>query len=137
MLFRSKKLIIKTLKSVQVKSADFPCIYIDRVFTVKGTGTVITGSLAGRAITIEDELILLPAGKKIRIRGIQSYFKDVQKAQPVSRVALNISGLKKDDLKRGDLLTYEKTKFTVVDEFIAEINRLVTTDTFRSTSSPY
>ncbi len=124
-----KNLIIKTLKSVQVKSSDFPCIYIDRVFTVKGTGTVITGSLAGRAITIEDELVLLPAGKKIRIRGIQSYFKDVQKAQPVSRVALNISGLKKDELKRGDLITSEKTQFTVENEFIAEINRPVTSDT--------
>ncbi|NOY08705.1 MAG: selenocysteine-specific translation elongation factor [Spirochaetes bacterium] len=131
-----KNLIIKTLKSVQVKSANFPCIYIDRVFTVKGTGTVITGSLTGRTIAVEDELVLLPAGKKIRIRGIQSYFKDMQKAEPVSRVALNISGLKRDELKRGDLLTSEKTQFTVEDEFIAEISRPVTSGTIRSISGP-
>lgn len=116
-----KKLIIETLKSVTEKRKDFPYIFIDRVFTIKGTGTVITGSLAGNIIRKDDELILLPQQRKIRIRGIQSYYSELEQAEPVSRVALNITGLKKEELKRGNIITSLHSPFTNEKEFISGI----------------
>ncbi|RKX84607.1 MAG: selenocysteine-specific translation elongation factor, partial [Spirochaetes bacterium] len=116
-----KRLIIEILKSVPVNRRDFPYIYIDRVFTIKGTGTVITGSLAGNTIKKDEELIVLPQNKKIRIRGIQSYYFELEEAEPVSRVALNITGLKKEELKRGNIITSPNSAFTNEKEFISSI----------------
>ncbi|MCD6122628.1 MAG: selenocysteine-specific translation elongation factor [Spirochaetales bacterium] len=116
-----KRLIIEILKSVPVNRRDFPYVYIDRVFTIKGTGTVITGSLAGNTIKKDEELIVLPQNKKIRIRGIQSYYFELEEAEPVSRVALNITGLKKEELKRGNIITSPNSAFTNEKEFISGI----------------
>ena len=82
-----------------------PRLPIDRVFTIAGFGTVVTGTLSDGALAIGQEVEILPAGKRGRIRGLQSHQAKVADAQPGSRVAVNLSGLAVDELRRGDLLT--------------------------------
>lgn len=77
---------------------------IDRVFTVKGVGTVVTGTLVEGSITRGESLYLYPSEKKIRIKGIQVYGKSVDKAEYGQRVALNVS-IDHDEIARGDLIT--------------------------------
>ena len=79
-------------------------LYIDRVFTIKGAGTVVTGTLAGDCLGVGDEVELLPAGHRARIRGLQTHKQSEDRACPVSRVAVNLVGVERDRLGRGDVL---------------------------------
>ena len=74
---------------------------IDRVFTMKGFGTVVTGTLVAGTIHKEDELQLFPAGKKVRIRGVQVHGASTEKAVAGERTALNLAGVDKQELERG------------------------------------
>lgn len=78
---------------------------VDRVFSVKGFGTVITGTLLDGAITVGDELYVYPSGKKTRVRNIQVHETDVKNAQPGQRTALNLANLSTDEIQRGDVLS--------------------------------
>ncbi|MGN6563773.1 MAG: selenocysteine-specific translation elongation factor [Thermomicrobiales bacterium] len=82
-----------------------PRLPIDRVFTISGFGTVVTGTLSDGVLAVGQEVAILPADKRGRIRGLQSHRAKVSEAQPGSRVAVNLSGLAVDELRRGDLLT--------------------------------
>lgn len=75
--------------------------WIDRVFTVRGAGTVVTGTLAAGSLRVGDALQVTPSGASAVIRGMQSLREDVTVAQPVARVALNLRGVERDDLHRG------------------------------------
>jgi selenocysteine-specific elongation factor len=77
---------------------------IDRVFTMKGFGTVVTGTLVAGTIRKEDELQLFPAGKKVRVRGVQVHGASAEKAVAGERTALNLAGVDKNDLDRGMVL---------------------------------
>ncbi|MBO1306155.1 selenocysteine-specific translation elongation factor [Enterococcus sp. 669A] len=77
---------------------------IDRVFSVKGFGTVITGTLLDGTIHTGDELFVYPSGKKVRVRNIQVHEQDVEQAQAGQRTALNLANIGKDELERGDVL---------------------------------
>ncbi len=77
---------------------------VDRSFTVKGFGTVITGTLLSGKVKVGDVLELLPKGIKVKVRGIQVHGKDVNEAFAGQRTAVNLSGVKKEEVKRGDLL---------------------------------
>jgi selenocysteine-specific elongation factor len=81
-----------------------PRLPIDRVFTVAGFGTVVTGTLIGGELTIGQELRLEPKGLPTRIRGLQSHRAQTERAQPGSRVAVNVSGLAVEQIRRGDVL---------------------------------
>jgi len=81
-----------------------PRISIDRVFKVKGSGTVITGTLIGGTIHTGMEVIIFPSYRKTRIRNLQSYKEKVESAFPGSRVALNLVGIEKSELHRGDIV---------------------------------
>lgn len=78
---------------------------IDRVFTIRGFGTVVTGTLISGVVQIEDIVEVLPKKLKTRVRGIQTYNQTVQKAWAGQRTALNLHGLEKANLERGDVLT--------------------------------
>jgi selenocysteine-specific elongation factor len=93
-------------------------LYVDRAFTVKGAGLVVTGSLRGGALLRGQELLLLPQNRRVRIRGLQSYYKDCERVEPTSRVAINLSGLDTGQIARGDLLCDGEGPFRVVREFI-------------------
>jgi len=83
-----------------------PRLPIDRVFTVAGFGTVVTGTLSGGTLSIGDTIEIQPAEKRGRIRGLQSYKQEVEVALPGSRVAVNISGVDKDEIARGAVLAF-------------------------------
>lgn len=99
-------------------------VHIDRVFTIKGSGTVITGSLSGGKICEGDEVTILPQGLKTKIRGIQSYHSAIQIAHPVSRVACNLQGIKKEEISRGCIAAADPGAFYTEDEFIIQFEEL-------------
>jgi selenocysteine-specific elongation factor len=77
---------------------------IDRVFTMKGFGTVITGTLLSGTISTEQEVELLPKGVKTKVRGIQSHNQAVSRSVAGQRTAVNLQGMEKDQLSRGDTI---------------------------------
>jgi selenocysteine-specific elongation factor len=87
---------------------------IDRVFTMKGFGTVVTGTLVAGTTRIEDELEVLPAGRRVRVRGLQVHGLATETAVAGQRTALNLAGASTDDLLRGMTLappaTFEATR---------------------------
>ncbi|HET8826994.1 MAG TPA: selenocysteine-specific translation elongation factor [Terriglobales bacterium] len=74
---------------------------IDRVFTMKGFGTVVTGTLVAGTIRKEDELELFPSRKRVRVRGVQVHGSSATQATAGERTALNLAGVEKDELARG------------------------------------
>jgi selenocysteine-specific elongation factor len=81
-----------------------PRQFVDRVFTIKGAGTVVTGTLTGGPLAVGMEAEVLPSGHRARIRGLQTHKRALQEARPVSRLAANLAGTTKADLVRGDAL---------------------------------
>jgi len=81
-----------------------PRLFIDRVFDIKGSGTVVTGTLVNGNLEQNQYAYLFPLNRKVRLRQLQSYGSPVEKALIGSRVAINISGVKKEELHRGDLI---------------------------------
>jgi selenocysteine-specific elongation factor len=82
-----------------------PRQFLDRVFTITGAGTVVTGTLTGGPVAVGEEVELVPAGIRARVRSLQMHHRDVEVARPVSRVAANLTGVERDRLARGDVLT--------------------------------
>jgi len=82
-----------------------PRLPIDRVFTVSGFGTVVTGTLVDGTLRVGQEVEIQPQGLEARIRGLQTHKEDIEEASPGSRVAINLSGVDKEDLARGDVVT--------------------------------
>ncbi len=77
---------------------------IDRVFTLSGIGTVVTGTLIEGKLAAGDEVELYPREETVRIRSVQVHDEAVEAAEAGQRVALNLSGTKKDEVERGDIL---------------------------------
>jgi len=77
---------------------------VDRVFTMKGFGTVVTGSVLSGTARVDDRLVLLPAGIEVRIRGAQSHARAVRQVVAGQRAALNLTGVAVEDVRRGDVL---------------------------------
>jgi selenocysteine-specific elongation factor len=77
---------------------------IDRVFTLKGFGTVITGTLVSGKVEVGEELVVLPSGRKARVRGLQVHGEAVGIAVSGQRTAMNVAGALVDDLERGHVL---------------------------------
>src|SRR6201984_499909 len=74
---------------------------IDRAFSVKGFGSVVTGTLISGHISPEDEVELFPAGERLRVRGVQSGGKSVDRADAGQRTAVNLAGIDHHSLRRG------------------------------------
>lgn len=86
-----------------------PRLPIDRVFTIGGFGTVVTGTLIDGALTPGMEVEALPGGLRGRIRGLQSHRDTVERALPGTRTAANIAGIARDELRRGLVLAVPGT----------------------------
>lgn len=82
-----------------------PRLAVDRVFTLTGIGTVVTGTLLGGSLQKGQAVVLQPAGISTRIRRIQSYNRDVEVSGPGRRTALNVPDLAAEDVRRGDVVT--------------------------------
>ena len=81
-----------------------PRLPIDRVFTIAGFGTVVTGTLMDGSLSVGDEVIVLPSNHSARIRGLQTHKTKLERAAPGSRVAVNLTGLQVADVQRGEVL---------------------------------
>jgi selenocysteine-specific elongation factor len=79
-------------------------LFIDRVFTLKGIGTVVTGTLWSGSIGAGDELAAEPGGRRVRVRSVQVHDRPVERAEAGQRVAVALPGVERDDLRRGDAL---------------------------------
>ncbi|MCX7988382.1 MAG: selenocysteine-specific translation elongation factor, partial [Thermodesulfovibrio sp.] len=78
---------------------------IDRVFTLKGFGTVVTGTVLSGKIALDSPVEILPTGFRTKIRGLQSHGQALKEVFAGQRVGINLQGISKDDLKRGDIVT--------------------------------
>jgi len=86
------------------QNAGKPRLPVDRVFSIKGAGVVVTGTLSGGIFRAGDDVILSPMGLSARIRTVESYKQLQPEATPGCRVALNLTGVKREELRRGDLV---------------------------------
>ena len=82
---------------------------VDRVFSLKGHGTVVTGTLVSGSAACGDEVELLPSGRRSHIRSIQSHGEGQEKAEAGHRISLNLHGLSVEDISRGDVVTHVGT----------------------------
>lgn len=96
---------------------------IDRVFTIRGAGTVVTGTLWSGEVRPNDVLELLPGGRQIRVRGVQEHDQPVDVALAGNRVALNLANIGTDEVKVGDFLA-EPGLITASDRFDARLTYL-------------
>jgi selenocysteine-specific elongation factor len=81
-----------------------PLLPVDRVFTITGFGTVVTGTLQDGRLRLGQEVELLPAGRRARIRGLQAHKQVVEEGLPGGRLAVNLVGVAKSDVARGEVL---------------------------------
>jgi len=96
---------------------------IDRVFTMRGFGTVVTGTLISGEVSVGDPVEVLPSSLKGKVRGLQVHKEKVQRAVAGQRTAINISGVDKDRIDRGDVLLHPGT-VQVTDRLDVEIYHL-------------
>jgi len=81
-----------------------PRLPVDRSFAIAGFGTVVTGTLVGGTLRLNDELLVMPKGRRIRVRGLQQHNRDVVEARPGNRTAVNLAGIDRHEVVRGDVL---------------------------------
>jgi selenocysteine-specific elongation factor len=86
-------------------SDGFPYLPIDRVFTIAGHGTVVTGTLRKHALAVSDEVCIAPGDRPVRLRGLQVHGERVSLAHPGQRVAANLRDVEAGDIARGAALT--------------------------------
>jgi selenocysteine-specific elongation factor len=96
-------------------------LHVDRVFTIRGAGTVVTGTLWSGQVGRGDELELLPAGRRLRVRGVQVHDQPVDRAPAGQRVAVNLTGTAVDEIERGDVLVSGDGKLRVTYRVDAEL----------------
>ena len=101
---RLKERITELLTTVRRSQPDKAFLYIDRVFTLKGIGTTVTGTLRGKSIAVGDQLSLYPGNTECRIKSIQNHHADVLSSEAGMRTALNLKLSEKDKVERGMLL---------------------------------
>lgn len=96
-------------------------IYVDRVFSIKGAGLTITGSIKGGSLKKDDSLIHYPSNREVYIRNIQSYHEDREIVYSTSRIAINLKNIKKEEIRRGHLLCDKEETIFLTDEIILEL----------------
>ncbi len=82
-----------------------PRLPLDRVFSLRGHGTVVTGTLLGGALKVGDLATLLPGERQVRVRSLQTHGASIEEARPGSRVAANLVGVQTEEVERGQVLT--------------------------------
>ncbi|EEV21605.1 selenocysteine-specific translation elongation factor [Treponema vincentii ATCC 35580] len=100
-LLKSK--ITELLSTVHTAPLDKPFLYVDRVFTLKGIGITVTGTLRGKSVTVGDQLSIYPGGTECKIKNIQNHHADVTSSESGMRTALNLK-IEKEKIERGMLL---------------------------------
>src|SRR5207244_2635381 len=93
------------LEERQRRQTGWPRLPVDRVFTMSGFGTVVTGTLVDGQLQVGQEVEITPPGRRARVRGLQSHRKHVDTAPAGTRVAINLSGVDTDEIERGAVIT--------------------------------
>ncbi|MBK5252942.1 MAG: selenocysteine-specific translation elongation factor [Peptostreptococcaceae bacterium] len=101
-----KQEILSKAKEIGNKNTDKKMFRmpIDRIFSIKGFGTVVTGTMIEGSLSTGDEIVLYPSMLKAKVRNLQVHDKDVNSASAGQRTAINLTNLKKEDISRGDVL---------------------------------
>ena len=121
---RLKKSIEKCLDDGKEKFLqNNPRLFVDRSFTLKGFGTVVTGTLTNGNLSVGDSIIILPKKKSAKIRNMQINGNDVKKGTAHSRLAINLQGVNKDQINRGDVIRPIKNDF-IATKFDASIRNI-------------
>lgn len=94
-------------ESKRIEAPEMFRLPVDRVFTKSGFGTVVTGTLMDGTCSLNDEVHVFPEETPAKIRGIQTYGNDVEQAVAGQRTAINLSGVRKEDIRRGDVIAAE------------------------------
>jgi len=119
-----KRELVKVAGEVPAKDSNaIARLPIDRVFTMKGFGTVVTGTLVSGTIQKEDEFEVFPTGKRVRVRGVQVHGKSAERAVAGQRTALNLAGATTEELARGMMLAPAST-FHVTSRVDVELSLL-------------
>lgn len=113
---------VKTLETICINLPErkFSSIFrlpVDRVFSMKGFGTVITGTLTSGSISVGDDIMVYPRRIVSKVRGIQVHSSGVDTAGPGTRTAINFQGLDKESVNRGDILS---TPDTLIESYIVD-----------------
>jgi selenocysteine-specific elongation factor len=106
---------------------------IDRVFTQKGFGTVVTGTALSGTINVEDPVEILPSGIRSRVRGLQTHGSSVKQAYAGQRIGLNLQGVDREALKRGDVVVIPD-RFTPTNAVDARLEMLADSPVVKSRS---
>ena len=103
-----------------------PRLWIDRAFSARGAGTVVTGTLIGGRLHTDDELAVHPAGSPVRVRSLQNHHAERDELPPGSRCAVNLVGVAHDEVVRGHVLVRSDQwhHTTVVDASLRVLDRL-------------
>jgi selenocysteine-specific elongation factor len=119
-----RSLIVEQAKAIVTRPASgAPRLPIDRAFSMKGFGTVVTGTLVSGRIAAEDELVVLPGDRKVKVRGIQVHGRAATEAVAGQRTAINLGGVEISDVSRGETLAAPAT-LSVTRRIDAEIDLL-------------
>ena len=104
-----------------------PRLWVDRAFAIKGSGTVVTGTLTGGGLAADDALTVLPAGRSVRVRALQSLHQQCDRIGPGNRVAVNLVGAGHRDVARGDAVV-RAGQWHATDTIDAELSVLASLD---------
>lgn len=103
-LERLRAALSTAVHSVDPPTADRPRLWVDRVFSASGAGTIVTGTLLDGRLTVEDRVRIHPGALDSRVRGLQSHEATLDTVEPRRRVALNLAGVDVGDVERGSML---------------------------------
>ncbi|MTI13126.1 selenocysteine-specific translation elongation factor [Sansalvadorimonas verongulae] len=117
-----KKTILRILNRMEERQDDGSArIYLDRVFTVNGIGTVVTGSLTEGPVAMGEKLMVMPAGKPVQVKALQSGHKSLDEVSAVSRVAVGVKGITRKELERGHCLVKNPADAMVCEQMIVRL----------------
>lgn len=117
-----KETILKNIRALpKAADAEKPYLFVDRVFSSKGYGTVVTGTLKNGAFMEEDAVTILPQKIEARIKKIESHYSELHQGVPSQRTALNLAGVAQEDLRRGSIVV-RNNFFTPAREIFAMLN---------------
>ena len=102
-----KKLINSKILSNKNENIKPARLYVDRIFSLKGKGTIVTGTVLGNKISKNLSLKIYPNNKEIKIKSLESFNQNVEEISPGSRCAVNIQNLDKEDIKKGTIIAEE------------------------------
>lgn len=111
---------MKSIKSIKYQHGKFR-MPIDRVLTIEGRGTVITGTILEGAVAVDDVMRVYPSGEKVRIRAIQSHGQDEMCIEAGQRAALLLANVKEENIKRGDVIA-EPDSMELTDRIDVKLN---------------